>query len=280
MLSTTSSILFLLSTFSSVHGCPTTCGISVTNKFTRTTSAGGNCECTGRQCENSSSGISLTVSSGPASEDETECLNYCCTVCQDGDDRNYDDDRRTLEQEESDNTLSVSTEEPQCFCYGLKPEYREGCSYGIAHNFNECSEQCNSFCTNGEWKDCVAFPLYINENETIDDDDISELQESGTGKVCACEFRGFKIGASNILSFDEQDCDRFCSQEDSFGGVRYWLTTDEEITSLPTSSPSSLPTSASSLPTWAVAFFSSVVCIGFLMITLLFCKTSPGFSSG
>lgn len=299
MLSTTL-ILFLLSKFSSVHGCPTTCG-SVTIKFTRTTEAGGNCECTGRKCVDSSSGTSLSVSSGPASENEPECRDYCCKNCEDGE-RNYDDDdRRILQQDEFENTLSVSSEEstntislasdPVCFCYGVEPI--EDCSHDTATSFDECSEQCNSFChvdfgvgTDGELEDCQASPLFIDEHETIDENIaknyISELQESGTpGKVCVCELKGFMIGASNISDFEEQNCDKFCSQGDSFGGVRSWLTTDEKITTLPTSSPSASPTSTSSrLPTWAVAFFSSVVCVGFIMITLLFCKTKPGSSSG
>mmetsp|Transcript_23922 Transcript_23922/g.57703 ORF Transcript_23922/g.57703 Transcript_23922/m.57703 type:complete len:272 (+) Transcript_23922:59-874(+) len=263
---------FFLSIFSSVHGCPTRCGISVTDKFTRTTDAGGNCKCTGRKCANSSSGTSLSISFGLASKGIDACHNYCCAACQDGD-RDYD--RRTLEQDDFENTLSVSSEEPQCFCYGDHPT--KGCSYGVAADFDECSDQCYSFCdvdwgvgTDGESEDCESFPLYINEYETIDANYISESKASGTpSKVCVCELKGFKIGASNILSFDEQDCDRFCSQEDSFGGVRYWLTTDEEIeiTSPPTYSPSASPTSTSSLPTRAVAFFSSVVCVGFLMIT-------------
>ncbi len=280
----TTFILLFLSIFSSVRGCPITCGIHVTNTFTRTTSAGGICECEGRQCENSSSGTSLSISSGPASEGKTECQNYCCKACTDGV-RDYDDTIRSLEEEEFESSLSVSSEQPQCFCYGDHPT--KGCSYDVAIDFDECSDQCYSFChvdwgvgTDGELEDCESFPLYINEYETIDDTYISELNASGTtSKVCVCQLKGFKIGSSNISSFDEQDCDNFCSQEDSFGGVRHWLTSDEEITSLRTSSPSDSPTSTSSLPTWAVAFFSSVVCVGFLMITLLFCKTSPGSSS-
>lgn len=265
MLSTTV-ILFLQTKFSLVvQGCPTTCGNTVRYKF-----ADGKCECTGSQCENSLSGSSLVVSAGQAGI----CRNYCCANCKDGD-RDYD--KRILQQELIENTLSVSSEEskntdPLCFCYGIEPI--EDCRYAdIATSFDECSDQCNSFChvdfgvgTDGELEDCQASPLYIDEYETIDDNiAIKYISEFKASKVCVCELKGFKIGANNISDFEEQDCDNFCSGK----GVRSWLTTDEEIS----------PTSTS-LPTWAVAFFSSVVCVGFLMITLLFCKTKPGSRSG
>ena len=85
---------------------------------------------------------------------------------------------------------------------------------------------------------------------------------------------GKKIGTNNNIT--KGSCDEFCL---SLGSVKkFWLTTtDELITPPPTSSPTSPP--IQKLNTWAVAFLSSVVCVGFLIIAGLFCKNNVGSRS-
>mmetsp|Transcript_31778 Transcript_31778/g.47469 ORF Transcript_31778/g.47469 Transcript_31778/m.47469 type:complete len:274 (+) Transcript_31778:164-985(+) len=263
--------IVLLHAFPLVHGCETTpsCPFggprSVGVNF-----SSGQCDCWADKCE-SQNGKTINSGSAPAANSQEKCLKYCCANC--SDDVETDDDfRRSLLQEEM-----------VCYCnavnnipFGICPE--------PATNFDECSAQCNLTCFSayGEEDGCEYSPLFVDESKTIDEKSaneyISAWQQSGTsGKVCACKTRGFMIGTNNITNFQEQACNEFCLQVDSLGGVKYWLTTDEVITPPPTSSPTSPP--IQKLNTWAVAFLSSVVCVGFLMIAGLFCMNNVGSGS-
>mmetsp|Transcript_16346 Transcript_16346/g.24268 ORF Transcript_16346/g.24268 Transcript_16346/m.24268 type:complete len:268 (-) Transcript_16346:1227-2030(-) len=264
MLPVTITIL-LLNAFSFVHACPPYCGLGGPNSVRLDTSVvesfNFQCICFAYECD---SQVGATISE--AADDLDDCIEICCNKC--------NDRRGRLLREESENTPSVEESnstrpdpDPLCHCYGVKNLIKP-CPLFPPANFGECSEQCNSNCyapdpapPGSEIDGCEVSPIFVHEFKTIDETTaknyISDWQASGeSGRVCVCKNKGFMVGRNNSTDFQEENCDEFCLRVDSLGGVKYWLTTDEEQT------------------TWAVAFLSSVVCVGFIMIAALFCVGS------
>ncbi|KAK1741184.1 hypothetical protein QTG54_008436 [Skeletonema marinoi] len=242
----------------------------VSLKVTFSPVGSGQCKCTADRCE-TPNGKTINSGSAPEADSQGACINFCCENCYDSEIDFDDEFRRSLLQKEA-----------MCYCNAVNNIPFEICPEP-ATNFEECSAQCNSTCFSefGELAGCEHFPLLVDESNTLDEKSakeyISTWQQSDTpGKVCVCE-TGFMIGTNNnITNFQEGSCDEFCL---SLGSVKkFWLTTtDELITPPPTSSPTSPP--IQKLNTWAVAFLSSVVCVGFLMIAGLFCKNNVGSRS-
>mmetsp|Transcript_16442 Transcript_16442/g.24860 ORF Transcript_16442/g.24860 Transcript_16442/m.24860 type:complete len:269 (-) Transcript_16442:746-1552(-) len=256
----------LLHAFPLVHGCKTTLSCPFDDgpfsvKVTFDPSGSGQCDCSAERCDDVP-GKTLNSASEPEANSQDECLEYCCANC--SDDVDIDDDfRRSLLQEET-----------VCYCNAVN---KIPCA---TSNFEECSTQCNSTC---EEDGCEVSPIFVNENNNIDEtiakNYISDWQASGeSGRVCVCKNNGFVVGRNNSTDFQEENCDKFCRRVDSLGGVKYWLTTDEVTTPPPTPSSTSSPP-IQKLNTWAVAFLSSVVCVGFLMIAGLFCMNNVGSGS-
>ena len=254
-----------------VHGCSNFPSCPYANddrnrvyvKATFSPVGSGQCKCTADRCENSPFN-SISSGSAPEADSQGARLNFCCENCYDSENVFDDEFRRSLLQKEA-----------VCYCNAVNNIPFENCPEP-ATNFEECSAQCNSTCFSeyGELAGCEHFPLLVDESNTLDEKSAKEYistwqQSDSPGQVCVCE-TGFMIGTNNNIT---RSCDEFCL---SLGSVKkFWLTTtDELITPPPTSSPP-----IQKLNTWAVAFLSSVVCVGFLMIAGLFCKNNVGSRS-
>jgi len=291
MLSIATPSILLLIVFSLVRGsddCHPTCDRKITSTFERNELSGA-ATCT---CLHPS--LSYCNSDVLGTKDVTGCRQYCCANCPPRSQRSLQlkaENSTSIEESnhtitpahvktsENDTSSNYTPSHPICFCYGApkEPSTDEPC----AMEFESCSETCNTTCSVelGESGDCGVSPLFIAEkgsiNETTAENYISVWRASGiSGKVCVCKKKGYKLGTGDIADFQEQDCDEFCSQADYFGGVGIWLTTDELASPSPSPSYSSLTQQQPNTPTWAVAFFAAVVCVGFLMITVLFCRPS------